>query len=200
MLKEENQSGHNIYTIYFKRGVWAFTFSSFFYTERINTMQIDITKETFHSPTLGRMTFDEVTARIDDYVDFKYGDFEIIVGADSQRHKHVVFITAVAVRRLGRGSIYFYIKETNKQKFTMETRLLTEVYYATMLASALQKGLEKYDLDVLIDEVHADINIHNKSGKVAKQATGMIRGLGFTPVIKPDGYVASYIADRHSKK
>ena len=163
-------------------------------------MNQDITKEKFYSPTHGKISFDEVIEHIKKYVDFKYGDYEIIVGADSQKPKHITYIVAVAIRRIGQGSIYFYMKEINKERVSMESRLLTEVYYATMLATALKEGLKKYDLDALIDEVHADINLNNKSGKVAKEATGLIRGLGFTPVIKPDGYVASYIADRHSKK
>lgn len=160
----------------------------------------DATAVKYNSPTYGKLTFDEVIKKIQDYADPKIGEYEIIVGCDSQKHKHVLYIPAIVIRRVGNGGIYFYCKEIDRKRIDMATRLITETYYSVMVATVLRERLEPLGLGHLFKEVHADINLKNKSSKVAKTVTGMIMGYGFEAVIKPDGYVASYIADRHSKK
>jgi len=46
--------------------------------------------------------------------------------------------------------------------------------------------------------IHADIGENGATRDMIKEVTGLIRGNGFEPKIKPEAYVASTVADRYA--
>jgi len=46
--------------------------------------------------------------------------------------------------------------------------------------------------------IHADIGENGQTKDMIKELTGLIRGNGFEPKIKPEAYIASVVADRYS--
>ena len=46
--------------------------------------------------------------------------------------------------------------------------------------------------------IHADIGENGATKDMIKEVTGLIRGNGFEPKIKPESFVASTVADRFS--
>lgn len=71
-------------------------------------------------------------------------------------------------------------------------RLMNEVYYAAQLAEKI-----KDVVDNRVFQVHLDLSKdpENKSNTIVSQAVGYIKGLGFTPVLKPEAVAASSAAD-----
>jgi predicted RNase H-related nuclease YkuK (DUF458 family) len=46
--------------------------------------------------------------------------------------------------------------------------------------------------------IHADIGANGKTRDMIKEVTGLIKGNGFEPKIKPESFAASTVADRFS--
>ena len=44
--------------------------------------------------------------------------------------------------------------------------------------------------------IHADVGEHGKTKEMVKEVTGLIKGHGFEPMIKPLSFAASVVADR----
>ncbi|MBW3020873.1 ribonuclease H-like YkuK family protein [Candidatus Woesearchaeota archaeon] len=151
-------------------------------------------------------------------------DLEFACGTDSQFHKrkkrkgfYITYITALTVRfltpgqiwttdkqrrdRVGHGGRVFYFKETESvtHHFPLEVRLTTEVGKAIDVAQFIDKTIEP--LGYKIYDIHLDLNpdkVH-LSNKVLGGCSGWVKGMGYCPVIKPDSYVASKIADKKTR-
>ncbi|MBZ9569369.1 hypothetical protein KJA16_00415 [Patescibacteria group bacterium] len=59
-------------------------------------------------------------------------------------------------------------------------------------------GEAKQPFNYQLRYIHADIGEHGQTRDMIKEVTGLIRGNGFEPKIKPESYVASTVADRYS--
>ena len=128
-------------------------------------------------------------------------DHKIIVGTDSVKVKdHWVFTKAIAVfcdeslydRR------YFYLREALYEDFSdLSKRLFKETDDSLTLAISLRRELGEPNI-----EIHADINCENKhlSSKFSAAIKGYITGCDFSVKVKPDSFVASSIADNHTRK
>ena len=46
--------------------------------------------------------------------------------------------------------------------------------------------------------IHADVGEHGKTKEMVKEVTGLIKGHGFEPMIKPLSFAASVVADRYT--
>ena len=46
--------------------------------------------------------------------------------------------------------------------------------------------------------IHADIGVNGPTKSMVKEVVGLIRGNGFLPMIKPESFAASSVADRYS--
>ena len=69
---------------------------------------------------------------------------------------------------------------------------MNEVNFAISAASEVLDVLDNRPLEVHLDLTN-DPNL--KSYVVVKEAVGWVMGMGFTPVIKPDGWAATHAAD-----
>lgn len=151
-------------------------------------------------------------------------DLEFACGCDSQFHKrkrkkgfYITYITALTVRflspnqpwktekqrrdRVGHGGMCYYFKEIEEvtNHFPLEVRLTTEVGKAIDCAQYIDNILTP--LDYQIYDIHLDLNpdkVH-LSNKVLGGCSGWVKGMGYCPVIKPDAYIASKIADKKTR-
>ena len=126
---------------------------------------------------------------------------KIIVGTDSVKVKdHWVFTKAIAV--FCDSSLYdrkyFYLREILHEDFRdLSKRLFKETEDSITLAVSLRRELNEPNI-----EIHADVNCENKhlSSKFNTAIKGYISGCGFNVKVKPDSFVASSIADNHTRK
>ena len=66
-------------------------------------------RDDFISPSLGKMTFQEVVNRIKDTVNkFPHDEFRITVGTDSQNFDITKIVLVIVLEHVGKGSIFFY--------------------------------------------------------------------------------------------
>jgi predicted RNase H-related nuclease YkuK (DUF458 family) len=125
-------------------------------------------------------------------------DSSVYIGCDSIRYKrdkiwYAKYATVVVVHmESSKGCKIFYHQEVLRDFGSLKDRLLNEVNFAIQAATDV--------LDVLGDrplEVHLDLNNDpkHKSNVAVKEAVGWVMGMGFVPVIKPDGWAATHAAD-----
>ena len=144
---------------------------------------------------------------------------KFIVSCDSQRHGgKIVYVTTIVFLRKGLGGQGYFIREVSSipgYKFHLENetkqdkikriqaiiqhRLWNECIKAVKCALWLDTVIEEYGL--CVEEIHEDINSNKKyrSNDMLKSIVGYIEAVGFKPIIKPNAWVASTIADSKTK-
>ena len=165
----------------------------------------------FYNPTKGNLLAKEVIQEIISYIKEKPEKFyEIIVGCDSSSGEEPNFPVVVAVLRKGEGGRFFlkkikYPSSFNRRFIYWKNRILQEVLLSCDLALLLRddfhKEIEQVDdgtLQYQFRYIHADIGENGATKDMVKELTGLIRGNGFEPKIKPEAYIASVVADRYS--
>ncbi len=162
----------------------------------------------FYNPTQGNLKINQVIDEILNYVRKKPEKFyDIIVGCDSSSGEEPHFPVAIVILRVGEGGRFFLkkIKYPNSKKFyNFHQRILEEVLLSCELALFLRENLEKEakESPVLLNYqfryIHADVGENGATKDMIKEVTGLIRGNGFEPKIKPESYVASTVADRYA--
>ncbi len=161
----------------------------------------------FFSPTKGNLTIPEVMDEIIRYISEKPEKFyDIIVGCDSSSSEEPHFPLVVAVLRVGEGG-RFFLKKINYQGrkfYNWKQRILEEVLLSCQFALYLREAFDKKmkslanPLEYQFRYIHADIGENGATKDMVKELTGLIRGNGFEPKIKPESFVASSVADRYS--
>lgn len=133
--------------------------------------------------------------------------YEIVVGCDSASLEEPSFPATIVIRRIGEGGRFFLKKITypgGRKFYNFKQRILNEVLLSCELALILR---EKLDLGKAIlpggivwdfSYIHADIGEQGATKEMIKEVTGLIRGNGFEPMIKPYSFAASAIADRYT--
>lgn len=131
----------------------------------------------------------------------KSDNHKIIIGSDSVKlGYYFVFTKAICVlnedfydRR------YFYLRDKLKDDsyLDLSKRLLKETTDSLELATEIKSIIDKANI-----EIHADVNPNAKhlSSKYKNMITGYITGCGFNVKVKPLSFVASSIADLHTRK
>jgi predicted RNase H-related nuclease YkuK (DUF458 family) len=161
----------------------------------------------FYNPSQGSLTLEGVLKEIVNYMAEKPEKFyDIIVGCDSSSNEEPNFPVAVVILRKGEGGRFFLKKVTykNKKFYNWHQRILEEVTLSIELALILRENLNqklkevKEPLDYQFRYIHADIGENGLTREMIKEVTGLIRGNGFEPKIKPEAYVASVVADRYT--
>ncbi len=159
----------------------------------------------FYNPTRGNLKIDQVAEEILGYIGDKPEKFyDIIVGCDSSSGETPNFPVAVVILRVGEGGRFFLkkISYKNRKFYNWKTRILEEVFLSCELALFLRESLEKKLKDTSFNYqfryIHADIGENGDTREMIKEVTGLIRGNGFEPKIKPESYAASTVADRYS--
>lgn len=132
-------------------------------------------------------------------------DLEVYVGGDSQVHNRTVtYVKVIVLRRLDHGAIGYYKIERERYNRNIRERLWNEVYkivdVAKWLDEILMEHSEKHGLDLMVKEVHADLNPSPKykSHEVVQACLGYINSMGYSSQIKPFAW-ASGVADKKSK-
>jgi len=161
----------------------------------------------FYNPTKGNLTLENVIREILNYLSEKPHKFyDIIVGCDSSSGEEPHFPVAIVVLRVGEGG-RFFLKKINygkKRFYNFKQRVLTEVLISCELALYLREVLEKEILkfkkipNYQFRYIHADIGENGATKDMIREVTGLIRGNGFEPKIKPESFAASTVADRYS--
>lgn len=155
----------------------------------------------FNSPTYGSLTLEEIRVKILQFMgsapEYKY---QLVIGSDSQpKNGHGCdFVTAIVVRRIGLGGIYFWKRLVETKKLVLRTRIYQEAALSLTTAEEFLKvfkndGITKYDV-----EIHVDIGKFGQTREMIAEVVGMIRGSGFIVKTKPESYGASKVADRHT--
>ena len=131
--------------------------------------------------------------------------YEIVVGCDSSANEDPTFPLVIVVLRKGEGGRFFLRRIHYQRKFyNIHDRILQEVLLSCDLALFLRGTLEKrikeskVGLKYQFIHIHADIGGSVATREMVREVTGLIRGNGFEPKIKPESFVASVVADRYS--
>jgi len=165
----------------------------------------------FFNPTRGNLTVEQVMEEMIKYMAEKpEKSYNIIVGCDSSSGNEPHFPVAVAILRVGEGGRFFlkkvkYPSDFNKRFVNWRNRILQEVLLSCDLALFLRENFKKKiqktrnkDFYYQFRYIHADIGENGQTKDMIKELTGLIRGNGFEPKIKPEAYIASVVADRYS--
>lgn len=126
--------------------------------------------------------------------------YEIIVGTDSQAADEVSFVTAITVRRLGNGGIYFWTRSEKEKCHDLRERIWKETIHSITLAQELRGRLKETLGDEFFwnDQIHIDVGENGKTRDLVDSVVGMVKGYGFEAVIKPYAFGAFVVADRHT--
>jgi predicted RNase H-related nuclease YkuK (DUF458 family) len=161
----------------------------------------------FYNPSRGNLNVPQVIEEILGYIAEKPEKFyDIIVGCDSSSGEEPHFPVAVVVLRKGEGGRFFLkkISYKNRKFYNWKTRILEEVMLSCELALFLRENFEKKlenlpnSFNYQFRYIHADIGENGQTRDMIKEVTGLIRGNGFEPKIKPEAFVATTVADRYS--
>ena len=123
------------------------------------------------------------------------GKYTFHVGTDSKPFKdYTIMSTAICLRQKGSGVLVAYRRAKVDNFNSLSERLLFETSESIRVAQMIQ-SLTGKELTV-----HADVNIKDEaeSNKMLATVEGMIRGMGFAPVCKPDAWAAD-IADMFTR-
>jgi len=159
----------------------------------------------FFNPTKGDLKIEEVIGELGNYISEKPEKFyDIIVGCDSSSGEEPHFPLAVVILRVGEGGRFFLKKIAYKDRkfYNYKQRILEEVFLSCQLALYLRENFENKIKDsnfhYQFRYIHADVGENGKTKDMIKEVTGLIKGNGFEPKIKPESFVASTVADRFS--
>lgn len=168
----------------------------------------------FYSPSRGNLEFKEVIKEIYEYISAEPEFFyDIVVGCDSPSSDKPFFPIAIVVLRTGAGGRFFlkkmhypdnYLKRFVNVPHNWKNRILQEVYLSCELALSLRETLEKEfgkatpTFNYQFQYIHADVGERGKTKEMVKEVTGLIKANGFEPMIKPQSFAASVVADRYT--
>ena len=164
----------------------------------------DIFNGYFFNPSKGNLKIDRVVKELFNYISEKPEKFyDIIVGCDSSSGEEPHFPVVVVILRTGEGGRFFLKKISYKDRkfYSWKVRVLEEVFLSCQLALYLKENFEK-KIQSLINYqfcyIHADISENGQTKNMIKEVTGLIRGNGFEPKIKPEAFAATTVADKFS--
>ncbi|MDP2663853.1 MAG: ribonuclease H-like YkuK family protein [bacterium] len=167
-----------------------------------------ITNGYFYNPTKGNLRIEEVLGELLGYISEKPEKFyDVIVGCDSSSGEEPNFPLAIVALRVGEGGRFFLKKIAYKGRkfFNYKQRILEEVLLSCQMALYLRENFDNKiqesknsNLHYQFRYIHADVGVNGKTRDMIKEVTGMIKGNGFEPKIKPESFAASTVADRFS--
>ncbi len=160
-----------------------------------------VLKRPFYSPSVGSLSFFQVLRRTEEYIDQDpHTQYQLVIGSDSQvKHsRRVDFVTAIIVRRIGRGGIYFWQCLVEERQYFLRDRIYHEALLSLNLA---QKFLQHFPLSLLRCyqlEIHVDVGFEGETRLMLNEIVGMIRASGFRVQTKPCAFAAASVADRYT--
>ncbi len=161
-----------------------------------------IDEKIFHNISKGSLTLLEVIDEIRAYIAAKpEREYKVIIGSDSATRNPVSVVSTVTVWRVGNGGMYFWTRGREKAFHTLHDRIYAEVVQSVTLAQEMKSRLKDAFGEQFVEqhiEVHLDVGLQGPTKNFIDQVVGMVRGFGFSPVIKPASFGASSVADRHT--
>ncbi len=136
---------------------------------------------------------DDIRAKLEDYGrDNKY---TLHIGTDTQpHHDSTTLITTICFREPAKGALVFY----QKRKISVFNNVLERLLHEAVISLEVAGSVKDYTS--LVPTIHADINSKESalSNRVADAIMGMIKGMGYPVLIKPEAW-ASDIADMYTR-
>jgi predicted RNase H-related nuclease YkuK (DUF458 family) len=152
---------------------------------------------TFHSPTCGKLTFDQMVDGIVAFVsDESVAGYSLMIGSDSEMSTETSFITAIVLHRHGHGAKYFWSEMTKPRFPTLRERIWQEAIFSISVAKSIVEELASREVEGQNIEIHVDIGENGPTKALIQEITGYVRGNGFAVAIKPGACAASAVADR----
>jgi len=161
----------------------------------------------FYNPSRGNLAVDQVIEEIIDYMAQNPERFyDVIVGCDSSSGEEPHFPVAIVVLKKGEGGRFFLkkISYQDRKFYDWHQRVLEEVLLSCDLALFLKESLENkinssnLGFNYQCRYIHADVGENGQTKDMIREVTGLIRGNGFEPKIKPESFAASCVADRYT--
>lgn len=131
-------------------------------------------------------------------------EHELIVGVDSHLHGCIYhFITVVCLYRKGRGGYYYYkLTEQNRKEYkgTYPVRVKSRMFHEASLAIETATDIqEKTGITPIIHLDASPSDAGELSSTFSEELKGYAIGCGFEAILKPWSFVASGVANKHSK-
>ncbi len=154
----------------------------------------------YHSPTLGKLSFAEVVDEILAMMSAAPEDpYEVVVGTDSQTYADEVdYVSAIVVHRVGKGGRYFWRRERDERPVSLRERIYREAWLSYETAEELIRALRERGVTGFQLEIHVDIGRGGRTRDLVEEVVGMILGVGYRVRTKPEAYAASVVADRYT--
>ena len=158
------------------------------------------------SPTYGRVSIEEAAEIIRRKVEGTPGEYNVMVGTDSQTSDSTKTVVVIALHHVGHGGLFFYDVmyvrriENIGQKLLYETQLSLECARKLIDAFEALKETDGFDYEKMLNFcIHVDAGLNGPSKKVIPEIVGWITACGYKVIIKPESFAASTIANRISK-
>jgi len=153
--------------------------------------------------TEGHFSIEQICEEIRQKRSIPAVEWEIGVGTDSQiRGNNVYFTTVICLYQKTKGGTYYYMNSVlSKKNLGMGNNQVLRMYEE--VRRALEVAMKLEELIGIKPSVHVDASKpHRKvfTSSISDQLKGYVVSSGYECVLKPDSYIASCIADRHSKK
>jgi predicted RNase H-related nuclease YkuK (DUF458 family) len=156
--------------------------------------------QTFHNPSIGEMTFDDVISTIvSEMADGSKEQFELLIGTDSSTsNNNLDLVSAIVLHKIGRGGRYFWTRKRERRTPSLRHQIWREAWLSFELAQHVIQGLESKSLLQFNLEIHVDIGENGPTKELIDEVVGMIIGNGLAVRIKPHAFAASAVADKHT--
>ena len=156
--------------------------------------------QTYHNPSLGEMSFEQVRSTLVDAMEAHPEDrFELLIGTDSSSSTaQLVLVSAIVLHRIGHGGRYFWTSRREKRAPTLRHQIWREAWLSFELAQLVMADLEAFSSLQFNLEVHVDIGKNGRTKELIDEVVGMILGNGMAVRIKPHAYAATAVADKHT--
>lgn len=158
------------------------------------------------SPTNGRVSMDDIASIIRQKVLDGHGEFNVIIGTDSQNFDQTKMVMVIALHNVGHGGIFFYEVSRVRRIENVKEKLFFETTLSLQCAGQLMEAFERlkettgFDYEKSLNfSIHVDAGYNGPSCQVIPEVVGWIRACGYNAVVKPESYAACSIANKYSK-
>ena len=158
------------------------------------------------SPTNGQVSMDDIAAIIRQKVLDGHGEFNVMIGTDSQNFDQTKMVMVIALHNVGHGGIFFYEVSRVRRIENVKEKLFFETTLSLQCAGQLMEAFERlkettgFDYEKSLNfSIHVDAGYNGPSCQVIPEVVGWIRACGYNAVVKPESYAACSIANKYSK-
>lgn len=159
-------------------------------------------KKVWNTPSRGSFTYEDMVQDIVQHAQKNIDSiYHVIIGTDAQTFpgpKQTKYVTAVIVRRVGKGALYFVKTEMEPIAKTLRDKIWHEALLTYELITKLKTELQDVEnIESIVP--HVDVGRDGDTKALVKEVTGIFLSDGWDVKIKPDSFASSTVADKHSK-